>query len=109
MFNTTRVLIISLFVSATVVACNSEEATQSEASSTAPVISISASDAKIEVGTSKQAMADLLGSPTISQTHTIDSLTVTHSEWTDESGTLSVQFHNDKAQFHQFIASPSQD
>ncbi|HDY86106.1 hypothetical protein LCGC14_1367930 [marine sediment metagenome] len=57
---------------------------------------------KIEAGMKEEAVTDLLGKPSLTQTHTLDSLTLTHSEWTNDSGTTSVQFENGVVKFHQF-------
>ncbi|MDO7710008.1 MAG: outer membrane protein assembly factor BamE, partial [Pseudomonadota bacterium] len=57
---------------------------------------------KIEAGMTQQAITDLLGTPTLSQTHTLDSLTMIHSEWTNETGTVSIQFIDGIVTFNQF-------
>lgn len=59
---------------------------------------------KIEIGMTKKVVADLLGPPQSTQTHTIEALTITHSEWSDELGTVSIQFINGKVKFNHFFA-----
>ncbi len=80
-------------------AATSEMADQSAASNTAMPTD------KIEAGMTEQSVTDLLGKPTLTQTHTLDSLTMIHSEWTNDSGTTSVQFQNGIVQFTQFTAT----
>ncbi|MFW5450568.1 MAG: hypothetical protein ACKE9I_03120 [Methylophagaceae bacterium] len=62
------------------------------------------SEIEIEVGMSEQDIIEILGEPSLTQSNTIDDLVSTHVEWSDEKGTLSVQFINGKAQYNQFIA-----
>lgn len=97
-------------------ACDSSHPTQDtsaekakEPSQSVAVISpdtpVTISTNNVEAGMLEQTVTDLLGVATIIQTHTLDSLTITHSEWTNESGTTSVQFQNGKVQFSQFTPS----
>jgi len=90
MFSKTRLILISLLFSAALVACSDSPAT-------------------IEAGTAEKAMIAKLGEPSFTQSRTLDTLTFTHSEWTNEAGTTSVQFHNGEVTFSQFSPAPSQD
>jgi len=85
-----RLILTSLLFSAVLVACSDSPAT-------------------IEVGTSEKDMITELGEPSFTQSRTLDALTFTHSEWTNDTGTTSVQFHNGKATFSQFSPALSQD
>tara|TARA_R110001606_G_scaffold395213_2_gene567142 strand:+ start:37174 stop:37518 length:345 start_codon:yes stop_codon:yes gene_type:complete len=109
MFYKTRFLLSSLVLCTALAACgdNDNEAPQTQAISPEATeqqveTNVALSDKKIEAGMLEQAVTDLLGAPTFVQTRTLDSLTITHSEWTDESGTTTVQFQNGKVQFSQF-------
>jgi len=117
MFYKTRFLLSSLLLCSALVACgdNDNEAVQTsntesvttETESTQATEQQVATDTalsgqSIETGMSEQAVTDLLGKPTLTQTHTLDTLSLTHSEWTDESGTASVQFQNGEVTFSQF-------
>lgn len=107
MFYKTRLLLSLLVVCTALVACgnNDNEAPQTtspEATEQQVATDTTLSAQKIDADMSEQAVTDLLGTPTLTQTRTLDSLTLTHSEWTDESGTTSVQFQNGKVQFSQF-------
>lgn len=101
MLTKSRLIVISLLISSAVIACGDATAPQSAKTST--------NEITIEVGMAEQAIVNSLGTPTHTQTRSIDALTFTQSEWTDQAGTISVQFHNGKAQFKQFVAAPSQD
>jgi hypothetical protein len=63
----------------------------------------------ITAGQSEEEVTKILGNANFSETHSIDDLTVTHSEWQTADGLVSVQFHNGKVTFHQFIAHVSAD
>ena len=90
MLTKTRLILTSLLLSSALVACSDSPAT-------------------IEAGTSEKDMITKLGEPSFTQSRTLDALTFTHSEWTNEAGTTSVQFHNGEATFSQFSPAPSQD
>lgn len=85
-----RFILISLFASLVLIACSDSPIT-------------------VEAGTTEQAVTDKHGEPSFTQSRTIDALTFTHSEWTNEAGTTSVQFHNGEAKFSQFSPSPIQN
>ena len=86
MLTTLRLILISLVLSSALVACSKT----------------STDKMPIEAGITEQAVADKLGSPTFSQSRTIDKLTFTQSEWSNEKGTTSVQFFNGKSKYSQF-------
>jgi hypothetical protein len=88
MLNKIRYSLITIFISIAVIACSK-----------------TTSDVTVEQGMSQQEVIDMLGAPTITQSYTLDALTVTHSEWEDKSGTLSIQFQNDQAQSSFFTTS----
>lgn len=127
MLSHTRLFLTTVVVSSMLVACGDNDATAPEtapapaantpaatpvvteetpvvtaetATATAPV-----SESKVEAGMTEQAVADLLGDASFSQTRTLDALTITHTEWTTAEGTTSVQFQNEKAVFSQFVAA----
>ena len=109
MFNNARLILTAIVVSSTLVACGDNDATSTE-STTAPSSTASTTSmTKIETGMSEQAAADLLGEASFSQITSIDTLTITHTEWTNDKGTTSIQFHNGKAVYNQFVATPAAD
>lgn len=87
-----RTILASLFIIACLVACGKK-----------------VNEVTIETNMTEKAVVDLLGKPDYTQTQTLGELTVIHNEWTDQTGKLSVQFHNGKAQYSQFIAPQNQD
>ena len=89
MLTKSRLIFISLFISSALIACGGDS---SESTSSMPV----------ETGTSEQATIDKLGTPTLTQSRTIDALTFTQSEWISTEGTTSVQFQNGEVTFSQF-------
>jgi len=85
-----RLILITLFISSIFTACGNSEVA-------------------IEAGTPEQAVTDKYGVPSFTQSRTIDALTFTHSEWTNEAGTTSVQFHNGEVKYSQFTPVTSED
>jgi outer membrane biosynthesis protein TonB len=107
MFYKTRFLLSSLLLCSVLVACsdNNDEAAQAtntEATEMQVATNAAMPTNKIEAGMTEQAVTDLLGTPALTQTHTLDSMTITHSEWTNETGSTSVQFINRMVTFSQF-------
>ncbi|NOQ93090.1 MAG: hypothetical protein GQ547_00465 [Methylophaga sp.] len=96
MLTKSRLIFISLFISSALIACGGDS---SESTSSMPV----------EAGTSEQATIDKLGTPTSTQSRSIDALTFTQSEWASAEGTTSVQFQNGAVTFSQFSAVASAD
>jgi len=95
MLTKSRLIVISILFSSTLIACGEKP----ESTTSMP----------IETGMTEQAVSDKLGSPTLTQSRALDALTFTHSEWTNESGTTSVQFQNGSVTFSQFSPAASQD
>jgi ABC-type uncharacterized transport system auxiliary subunit len=96
-------LLVAFFVFClSLAACSESESPETNASATTAT-AVALQNAKIEVGMTEEAVKAILGDPKIIQTRTIDELTITHSEWTDKSGTTSVQFQNGKVMFNQFF------
>ena len=85
-----RLILITLFISSIFAACGTPEV-------------------GIETGTAEQAVTEKYGTPSFTQSRTIDALTFTHSEWTNETGTTSVQFHNGEVKYSQFTPAISED
>lgn len=107
MFYKTRFLLSSFLLCTALVACGDNDnetvqATNTEATEQQVTTNTVMPTSKIEAGMPEQAVTDLLGVPTLTQTHSLDSITITHSEWTDETGTTSVQFQNGTVTFYQF-------
>jgi hypothetical protein len=107
MFYKTRFLLSSLLLCSVLVACGDNDNETAQPTNTEATTDQVATNAamptnKIEAGMTQQAVTDLLGTPTLSQTHTLDSLTMMHSEWTNETGTASVQFIDGIVTFNQF-------
>lgn len=88
MFDKIRYILITIFISIAIIACSKKT-----------------SEVTVETGMSQQEVIDMLGEPSATKSNTLDALTVTHSEWNDDSGRLSIQFQNDKAQFSFFTPS----
>jgi len=107
MFYKTRLFLSSLILCSALVACGdtengAPEATNTEVTEQQVATNEAMPTNKIETDMSEQAVTDLLGAPTLTQTHSLDSMAITHSEWTNETGTVSVQFINGKVTFNQF-------
>ncbi len=108
-----RLILTAFFLSVFLIACSDDNTNTSsapQAETEAPTeqktaSTVTMSDAKIELGMTEKAVADLLGSPQSTQTRTIEALTITHTEWADKSGTVSVQFINGEVKFQLFTAS----
>lgn len=125
MLSHTRLFLTTVVVSSMLVACGDNDATAPETAPapaantpaatpvvteetpvvTAETATAPVSESKVEAGMTEQAVADLLGDASFSQTRTLDALTITHTEWTTAEGTTSVQFQNEKAVFSQFVAT----
>ncbi len=108
MFNFARLFLATIVVSSALVACGDNNTTSPETTSTPATAVATVSPAKVEAGMTEEAATELLGEASFSQTNAIDELTITHTEWTTDAGTTSVQFHNGKAVYSQFVASPAE-
>lgn len=112
MNNALRLLLTSLFMSAALMACGEKENTTSEAETPAANVEVIAETPSIDITISTDmSEADViakLGEPSYTETRQLDALKITHSEWTNERGTKSVQFHNDMAAFSQFVPATTE-
>ena len=111
-----KLLLIALFLGTFIVACSDDNTAQTESNdaSTPSSAEMSSDDTTDTAGTvtdetdtiagmTKEEAIAKWGEPDVTQTHKIDSLTVDHLEWHKKDGITSVQFHNDVAQFSQFV------
>ena len=111
MNNSLRLLLIAAFVSLSVAACtDKEEAAESAPAEAAVEVPAAAPEAKPEpkdtsvaAGMTEAEVIAKLGEPSYTETRNLDALKITHSEWTTDAGTRSVQFHNDVVAFSQFV------
>lgn len=94
-----RLILTAFFLSILLIACGDNSNSTAPQVEQKQVSTIAMSDAKIELGMTEKAVSDLLGTPQSTQTRTIDALTITHTEWADKSGTVSVQFINGEVKF----------
>jgi hypothetical protein len=114
MLNHIRLMFIALFMGLFLVACGDDSAQQDTAEEAAPT-EMAAEEAATEatstednnsvVGMTEEEAVAKWGEPDLTQSRTIDALTVTHHEWHGEDGITAVQFQNGVAQFSQFIAA----
>ncbi len=115
MLNHIRLMFIALFMGLFLVACGDDSSTQDTSEEAAPMASEEMATAdddaaaaeetnSVEGMTEEDAVAKW-GEPDVTQTRTIDALTITHHEWHGDDGITSVQFQNGVAQFSQFIAA----
>jgi len=95
MLTKTRLILSAILISSALIACGDN----SESTSSMPVAE----------GITEQAASDQLGTPTFTQSRTIDALTFTQSEWTTDAGTTSVQFQNGEVKYSQFVPAVSED
>jgi hypothetical protein len=114
MLNHIRLMFIAMFMGLFLVACGDDSAQQDAAEEAAPT-EMAAEEATTEatatedsnsvVGMTEEEAVAKWGEPDLTQTRSIDALTVTHHEWHGEDGITAVQFQNGVAQFSQFIAA----
>jgi hypothetical protein len=114
MLNHIRLMFIALFMGLFLVACGDDSAQQDTAEEAAPT-EMAAEEAATEatstednnsvVGMTEEEAVAKWGEPDLTQSRTIDALTVTHHEWHGEDGITAVQFQNGVAQFSQFVAA----
>jgi hypothetical protein len=102
MLNHIRLMFTALFMGLFLVACGDDSSTTDVAEEAAPAEMATESTASTEGMTEEEAIAKW-GEPTVTQTRTIDALTITHHEWHGEDGITSVQFQNGVAKYNQFI------
>ena len=104
MLNHIRLMFIALFMGLFLVACGDDSAQQDAAEETATEATTT-EDSNSVVGMTEEEAVAKWGEPDLTQSRTIDALTVTHHEWHGEDGITAVQFQNGVAQFSQFIAA----
>jgi hypothetical protein len=115
MLNHIRLMFIALFMGLFLVACGDETAQQDATEEAAAPTEMAAEEATEEatatedsdtiVGMTEEEAVAKWGEPDLTQTRTLDALTLTHHEWHGEDGITAVQFQNGVAQFSQFIAA----
>lgn len=118
MLNHIRLMFIVLFMGLFLIACGDDSAQQDAAEETAAPSEMTSEETATDTGTEEAAAAEekdsvdgmteeeaiaKWGEPDVTQTRTIDSLTITHHEWHGEDGTTAVQFQNGVAKFSQFV------
>ncbi len=116
MLNHIRLMFIALFMGLFLIACGDDSAQQDAAEESAAPSEMTSEETatdteeaaaaeetnSVEGMTEEEAIAKW-GEPDVTQTQTIDSLTITHHEWHGEDGTTAVQFQNGVAKFSQFV------
>lgn len=113
MLNHIRLMFIALFMGLFLVACGDDSSTQDTAEEAAPMASEEMTTAgddtaaaeetnSVDGMTEEEAVAKW-GEPDVTQTRTIDALTITHHEWHGEDGITAVQFQNGVAKFSQVV------
>jgi hypothetical protein len=114
MLNHIRLMFIALFMGLFLVACGDDSAQQDAAEEAAPTEmaaeetateATTTEDSNSVVGMTEEEAVAKWGEPDLTQSRTIDALTVTHHEWHGEDGITAVQFQNGVAQFSQFVAA----
>lgn len=114
MLNHIRLMFIALFMGLFLVACGDDSAQQDAAEEAAPTEmatkeaadeATATEDSNAIVGMTEEEAVAKWGEPDLTQSRTIDALTVTHHEWHGEDGITAVQFQNGVAQFSQFVAA----
>jgi ABC-type enterochelin transport system substrate-binding protein len=114
MLNHIRLMFIALFMGLFLVACGDDSAQQDAAEEAAAPTEMAAEeateasttdDSNSVVGMTEEEAVAKWGEPDLTQSRTIDALTVTHHEWHGENGITAVQFQNGVAQFSQFVAA----
>lgn len=110
MLNKIRLMLIAAFMGLFLIACGEESSTEQTAAEPATAEASAteemAADAEtpaVEEGMTEEAAIAKWGEPTIKQTRTLDSLTITNMEWHNEDGIISIQFQNGKEKYNQFI------
>ncbi|MCC5795747.1 MAG: hypothetical protein JJU48_00300 [Methylophaga sp.] len=108
-----RVLLASFAFAGFLTACGSDDSsysTDTAADSTAVVEESTAVEAVAEAapasgittGMSEAAAIELLGEPSVKQSHSINEIEITHLEWNTSEALISAQFHNGEAVHSQY-------
>lgn len=112
MLNHIRLMFIALFMGLFLVACGDDSAQQDAAEEAAPTEmateevaedATETEDSNSVTGMTEEEAVAKWGEPDLTQTRSIDDLTITHHEWHGEDGITAVQFQNGVAQFSQFV------
>ncbi len=118
MLNHIRLMFIALFMGLFLIACGDDSAQQDAAEETAAPSEMTSEETATDTNTEEAAAAEesnsiegmteeeaiaKWGEPDVTQTRTIDKLTIIHHEWHGEDGITAVQFHNGVAAHSQFI------
>lgn len=114
MLNHIRLMFTALFMGLFLVACGDDSAEQDAMEETAAPTEMASEEMPAEAATEAEESSSVegmteeeaiakWGEPDLTQTRTIDALTVTHHEWHGEDGVTAVQFQNGVAQFSQTI------
>lgn len=118
MLNHIRLMFIALFMGLFLVACgdegdkqNATEDTAASSEMTAEEPAATSDDQAAATEEDKDAIKGMSeddaiakwGKPDVTETRTIDALTITHHEWHGEDGITAVQFENGVATYSQFI------
>ncbi|HDZ16341.1 hypothetical protein LCGC14_0612520 [marine sediment metagenome] len=94
---------IALFASLLIIGCNKNDDTNTSAAEGTERPSAIQDTTNDIAGMTEEEAITKWGEPELTQTHTIDALTVTFHEWKTEEGTVSIQFYNGEAKFSQLI------
>lgn len=127
MFNHIRTVFIALFMGLFLIACgdNDNTNTNDEATSeTSPAAdntnenanenvttdvtttadeTATAGDADSVIGMTEEEAIAKWGEPSVTQSHNLDAMEITHHEWKTDDGIIAVQFHDGVAKFSQTI------
>jgi hypothetical protein len=92
-----RLPLVLLIASTALIACGDKE--PAEEAAPAPAASTPAAPApvaapEVTAGMNEADVIAKFGEPDLTQTRTLDSLTITNSEWNHDAGITSVQFQN---------------
>lgn len=115
MLNHIRSMLTALFMGLFLIACGDDSAQQDVAEESAAPTEMASEEmateekaTESEAGNSIEGMTEeeaiaKWGEPDVTQTRTLDTLTITHHEWHGDDGVTAVQFQNGVAQFSQAI------
>lgn len=115
MLNHIRLMFTALFMGLFLIACGDDSAQQDAAEETAAPTEMASEEMATEeeateaeesnsvAGMTEEEAIAKWGEPDLTQTRSIDSLTITHHEWHGEDGITAVQFQNGVAQFSQTV------
>lgn len=110
MLNTLRLSLAAALMALFVVACGESTTEETTTEAAAPAAEAPAAPAEAPAvestdGLTKEAAIAKYGEPTISQSYSIDSLTVDFLEWHAGSEVTAIQFQNGEAKFTQTFSA----